>query len=75
VRPRTGGLDASLYTVNRGRSLRTTEMRMHHRHSVFAFHPARVDRGALGFVLLTLAASILWVGLYAGLTARAIGLL
>ena len=46
-----------------------------HQHRGIVRQPKRIDREALGFVLLTLAATNAWIGLYAGLTAKAIGLL
>jgi hypothetical protein len=45
-----------------------------HQHHGFARQPKWLDREALGFVLLTVAATSTWIGLYAGLTAKAIGL-
>jgi hypothetical protein len=35
----------------------------------------RADRRALAFVAITMVASIVWIGLYVGLAAKAMGLI
>jgi hypothetical protein len=45
------------------------------RRDGLALSYGRVDRQALGFVLLSLAASTAWIGIYAAITAKAIGLI
>jgi hypothetical protein len=49
-------------------------MKLHHR-SGFALQPKLDYQRAGDFVLISLALSAAWIGLYAGLTARAVGLL
>jgi hypothetical protein len=44
-------------------------------HLYFAPEFGRVDRRALAFVAMTVAASTVWIGLYVGLAAKAIGLI
>jgi hypothetical protein len=60
-----------------GTGLRTTTMLREQEFPRFYITPmhGRADRRALAFVAITMAASIVWIGLYAGLAAKAMGLI